>query len=101
MKKDYELLSKQVVIKSDNADFQKRIKSMILETTHLQIVSESTGQIVVVSTGKAKSLEEMFPQITPIKPSKNRISLWKYKTRKNYSPRRTEIISMSGILLKK
>ena len=101
MKKDCELLCKQVILKSDNTDFQERLKTMILETTHLQIVSESVGEIVVVSTHKAKSLEELFPQITPIKPLKNRNTIWKYKTRKKHTPRSVEIINMSGILLKK
>ena len=101
MKKESELLYKHVVLKSDSIDSHARLKTMIQENACLQIVSESDNQIVVISTHKAKPLQELFPQITPIKSRKNRSVVWGHRIRKNHKKTNLEIVNMSGLLFKK
>ena len=95
-------LDKNVVLKTDSKEYRDQLLLMISKTSKLEIISMTEDEIIIKSTVRAVSIQEMFPNII-------KMGLLRYPSkRKKFSPFRRKlklfdpnILCVSGIPQKK
>ncbi len=101
MRDNNAVVNKRIVLKTENQEFSNQLKTIIKNSPHIEIVSETAEQIIVITTQVAKPFQELFPEIKSIKSHQNRFQTWKRLIKRNKTPKDSEIVNLSGVLIKR
>lgn len=110
MKKGKDFSSQYITIKIDNNEYRQQLSEMIKQVSQLQIISESSDEIIIVSQHKKQLIKDIFPKIRTIESELTIFERNKKKLIKAIkkllmlsvkAERHLDIINISGVLIKR